>query len=76
MSEAMTLWKQVKENRSKLRACERHLIDVPTSPVRLGQRVTCVRCGGNMGLAELGYYIQGYEAAGKSANDIWPGYSL
>lgn len=66
------MWAEVKENLRKLRECPKH--EFEGAEVRLGQKHTCKRCGGQMGLVAIGEYISGYEAAGKSADDIWPGY--
>ena len=71
-SEVREMFAQVKENLSKLRGCARH--EFEGGAVRLGQKMTCKQCGGVMGLAAIGEYIAGYKAAGKPADDIWPGY--
>ena len=66
------LWKQVRENRNKLNACPRHRF--PGGEVHLGAKPVCINCGGELGVAEIGAYIRGYEAKGGSADDIWPEY--
>lgn len=66
------LWEEAKENNRKLSECKRH--EFEGGSVRLGQKMICRHCGGSMGLVNIGEYISGYEAAGKSADDIWPGY--
>lgn len=71
-ADALALWEEVKENNRKLSECKRH--EFEGGPVRLGQKMICKRCGGSMQLVAIGEYISGYEAAGKSADDIWPGY--
>lgn len=65
---------QVKDNHRKLWACKRHRFSV--SEVRLGQKITCEECGGQMGLTEIGSYIRGYIAAGKPSTDIWPAWNV
>ena len=67
-----TLLADVMTNRSLLRGCERHLFK--HSPYRIGQRIPCDNCGGLMRGPEIANYIQGYEAAGGGADDIWPNY--
>jgi hypothetical protein len=67
-----SLWEAVKENSAKKAACKRHRFE--PHPVKLGEKQTCLDCGGTMSLTDMGNYIAGYEAAGQSADDIWPGY--
>lgn len=67
------IWDEVKANLAKLQSCPRHLVDPPGEP-KMGIKLTCQVCGGVIGLAAISEYIRGYEAAGKSADDIWPGY--
>jgi hypothetical protein len=67
-----SIWNEVKANNEALRACPRHRFEA--KPVKLGEKQTCLECGGTISLADIGRYIAGYEAAGKSANDIWPNY--
>jgi hypothetical protein len=66
------LWQRVTDNRALLDACPRH--EFLSSPVTLGMKCKCVICGGEIGLTGIADYIRGYEAAGKSADDIWPGW--
>lgn len=67
------IFDRVNKNRGKLDACPCHVFPANTV-VQLGGKVTCERCGGSLGLIEAFRYVQGYEAAGGYANDIWPGY--
>ena len=69
----MSIWEQVKANSTKLRACPRHRF--LGGEIRLGQKVVCLFCGGEMGLVSVGDYIRGYVAAGGDENDVWPGFS-
>lgn len=69
-----TLLAEVQENRRRVDGGPRHRFE--PIKVKLGQRVRCGECGGEMRLPELGSYIAGYEAAGGNADDIWPGYRL
>lgn len=71
--EALALWEQVKANRARIEACERHLFP-GGHDVKLGQKHICLACGGSMHLTDIGSYIAGYEAAGGAADDIWPNY--
>lgn len=70
--EARKIWDEVKENLRKLRACAKHRF--AEQPVKIGQKVECLNCGGKMGLISIGDYIAGYKAAGGSVDDIWPNY--
>jgi hypothetical protein len=72
-ADVLSLWEQVKANNRALEACERHLF-AGGPVVKLGDKYPCLACGGSMRLTDIGPYIQGYEAAGGSADDIWPGY--
>lgn len=67
------LWLEVKANSQKLNSCPKHRYH-GNEHVKLGMRVTCLECGGQMQTADLASYIRGYEAAGGDANDIWPGW--
>jgi len=71
--EARTLFEQVKANSAAIRACPRHRF-IGGHEVKLGEKHTCLVCRGEMRLTDIGPYIQGYEAAGGKADDIWPGY--
>lgn len=64
---------EIRENSRKLAACKRHTFSV-SAPLRLGHKMTCVHCGGQMNIVDIGYYIDGYEAAGGDADDVWHGY--
>jgi hypothetical protein len=70
------IWEEVKANRAKLDACPRHRFTGGDTilGLRIGQKMTCTVCGGQMELTDVGQYIRGYEAAGKPADDIWPGF--
>ena len=70
--EVLPLWEQVKANRAKLDACPRHRFD--SRPVKMGQKVVCLECGGETGLVDIGYYLKGYRAAGGNPDDVWPGF--
>lgn len=72
-NDALSPWEQVKANRAKLKACKRHRFE-PKS-VKLGEKQTCLECGGQISLTDMGQYIAGYVAGGGSADDIWPGYN-
>lgn len=73
--DANAAWQRINDNRVKLDACPRHLFDeLPLEVIRLGGKIECRRCGGLLDLLELNQYIRGYEAAGKSGNDILPGF--
>ena len=71
-AEVLSIWEQVKANQARVNSCARHKFS--GERVRLGQKMTCENCGGTMSLTDIGKYISGYEAAGKSCDDIWLGY--
>lgn len=68
------------ENRDRLDACPRHLFPAVVPGIEggvmamFGQKIKCTLCGGEMRLDALNYYVRGYEASGKSGNDILPGW--
>ena len=69
------LYNKVRENRDRLDACPRHFFpDLIVKPRHLGQKAKCSVCGGEMDLIAINYYVRGFEAAGKSGNDIVPGW--
>ncbi len=72
---AEAAWKRICENRDRLDACPRHQFEpLGLEGIRLGAKAKCTVCGGEMDLTKLNFYIRGYEAAGKSGNDILPGW--
>lgn len=64
---------QVRANHAKLASCKRHRFE-GGKRMKLGMKCECLNCGGTMSLTDAGWYIEGFEAAGGSADDIWPGY--
>ena len=64
---------QVRANQAKLSGCKQHRFDGGKT-VKLGMKCECLACGGTISLTDAGWYIKGFEAAGGSADDIWPGY--
>lgn len=71
--EGQKLFAEVRENHRKLDSCPRHTFD-PPEEIRLGTKLTCIHCGGILGIGDIGYYIKGYVAHGGDSADIWPGY--
>lgn len=71
--ESQKLFEQIKANSAALAACRRHRFE-PSEPRQLFGRVTCLHCGGTIQSTDVYHYIRGYEAAGGSADDIWPGW--
>lgn len=67
-----SVWAEVRANQAKLNACLRHTIS--PDPRKLGERVTCIHCGGMMSVTDMSMYVKGYEAAGGDCDDIWPGF--
>ncbi len=74
------IFANVEANRQKLDACPRHLFNSEIPGIEggvasmFGRKMECERCGGALDLVNIGYYIRGYEASGKSGNDIMPGW--
>lgn len=74
------LYAKVQENRRRLDGCPRHLFPAAVPGIEggvaamMGRKIECERCKGQMDLVALNFYIRGYEAAGKSGNDILPGW--
>lgn len=73
--DAAAAWQRVCENRDKLDACPRHLFEeLGAETIRLGAKVKCTKCGGEIDLVKLNFYVRGYEASGANGNDILPGW--
>lgn len=70
----------IKLNNDKLNACPRHLFPSEIPGIEggvgamFGRKLKCKHCGGEMDLVALNHYVRGYEASGKSGNDILPGW--
>lgn len=64
---------KVQANSARLEGCKRHRFDYST--VKLGQRLKCTHCGGELQLTDAGTYVKGYIAAGGNAEDVWPGWN-
>lgn len=75
-----SLLAKVKDNRDRLDACPRHLFPAMVPGIEggvaamFGRKIECTRCKGQMDLVALNFYIRGYEASGRSGNDILPGW--
>ena len=68
------IWDGVRANREAWASCpatHHQLMRVGTSTGR--QKFQCLHCGGTIG-SEVQYYIQGFEAAGGKADDVFPGW--
>lgn len=63
---------EVRANISALDNCARHRFR--PEPVKMGQKVICLSCGGMMSLPDAGQYIRGCQAAGGNPDDVWPGW--
>lgn len=69
------IYAKVDANRKRLDACPRHLFEpLPLDAIRVGGKIKCKNCGGELELLAVNQYIRGYEAAGKNGNDILPGW--
>ena len=67
------LMEAAKANRDKLDNCPRHYFP-ELGQIVFGAKAVCKKCGGSMDLVAVNYYVRGYEAAGRSGNDIVPGW--
>jgi hypothetical protein len=67
------IWLQVKENKRRLEGCKQHFF--PQEKFKIGQKVACANCSGEMHLSEIADYIAGFVAAGGSAKEIMPAWS-
>lgn len=63
---------KIRANQAMLDSCPLHRFE-PTD-VKLGAKFICLKCGGTMGLTDIGWYIKGYEAGNGSCDDVWPGF--
>lgn len=74
---------EVRANSKRLSECKRH--HFPERLEKLGQRMRCSQCGGEMTATDVLVYIKGYQAAvrdmvGEEAaatvpGEIWPHYN-
>ena len=69
MNSMHSIWEEVKENHRLLRTCRRHRFQ---GEFRLGQRMTCLECGGTLTTTDIHMYAKGYAAAGGKPEEIWP----
>lgn len=70
--DAKAILAEVRENHAKLRACKKHRFPAIGDNYRLGQRMRCLACGGDMSLTDAVMYLRGYIAAGGNAQDVFP----
>ena len=66
------LWEQVKSNNRRLDVCPRHFFPHRPAGYRIGQKLRCVHCEGEITLTDAGNYLRGYVAAGGDPADVWP----
>lgn len=74
--EMQAAWNKAKENNRKCDECPRHRFNDPWPLPKFNMPLRCVNCGGEMRLLAIGQYIRGFEAAGRSGNEIWPGWRV
>lgn len=67
------LYKKIDDNRVKLDGCSRHHFP-NLGAIEFGGKAQCSKCFGELSLRGINQYVRGYEAAGKSGNDIVPGW--
>lgn len=70
-NEMRSIWEEVNENHRLLGTCSRHRFQ---GEHRLGQRMTCLECGGTLTPSDILMYARGYAAAGGKLEDIWPAF--
>lgn len=63
---------QIRENQDRVRGCRVHVFPAIGNNYRLGQKLTCLNCGGVMDLREVGNYLRGFAAAGGNPQDVLP----
>ncbi len=68
----LSLMEQVKENNRRLDACSRHHFPHQPDGYRIGQKLQCCHCRGEVSLTDAGNYLRGYVAAGGSPGDVMP----
>lgn len=67
--DAKQIMQNIMKNNETLRSCLCHkFID---EKVTIGQKITCVNCGGKMRLTDIGNYLAGYKAAGGDVKNVW-----
>jgi len=74
MIDAKKIFEEVRANRLAWSTCSasHHRVEqIDTTPLR--SKFRCIHCGGIIG-SEIQYYIQGFEAAGGKADDVFPGW--
>lgn len=73
--DARATYARIRKNRDALDNCPRHSFDAfPLEGIRIGAKLKCNKCGGEMALTQVGEYVRGYVAAGRNGNDILPGW--
>lgn len=70
--DAGSLLADIRRNRAAIESCPRHRFPAKGPTYRLGDRVTCERCGGTMDLRAVGDYLRGYAAAGGDPREVMP----
>lgn len=74
MKTVKELWKEARLNIETLRLCKLHNFSKSYENRKLGEKLTCQNCKGQMDLRQVEQYCSGYKAAGKNPNDIIEGY--
>lgn len=68
--QAAQMWEEVKENIRRLEGCSQHRFYGHLTSLR--QKFRCERCGGKMDSLDMKHYIEGWVAAGRKPEEIWP----
>jgi len=78
--DAQDRFQRIKLNNDRLNSCQRHEFPNAIPGIEngvasmFGQKIKCIRCDGEADLLYVNAYIRGYEASGKSGNDIMRGW--
>lgn len=63
---------EIRQNQDRVRGCAVHRFPAIGDTYRLGQKLTCLNCGGVMDLREVGNYLRGFAAAGGDPQIVLP----
>jgi hypothetical protein len=76
MTDFAAVFAQIKERNRAWSKCAKHHFPHRESGYKLGEKITCVNCGVDASLRDIGEYIRGYIAAGGNPTDIMPDWVL
>lgn len=74
-----TMWANIAANHERLNGCRIHRFETDLAPEqirrRIGLRLTCKHCGGEMNAIDVRNYVLGFIAAGGDPNVVFPGWN-